>query len=91
MASPPCYNFYMLRKALEKAHGWQTRFSFGSTSAIIASIVFGLLLLAVVSYLIAKNGTANPYASIMTHLLMAVVIIIISNFAGDFLVSRFTQ
>ncbi len=163
----------MLRKILEKAHGWQTRFSFGSTSAIItnlalmaglhseanakisivggilvialadnvsdsfgihiyqesekietrevwtstilnfisrvlvslsfvalisllplnvaicASIAWGLLLLALVSYMIAKNEAGNPYLSIFTHVLIAVVVIFLSNVVGDVLIGRF--
>ena len=163
----------MLRKIIEKAHGWQTRFSFGSTSAIItnlalmaglhsepnakisiiggilvialadnvsdsfgihiyqesenieprevwistisnfisrilvsmsfvalililpfntaiiSSIIWGLLLLAVVSYMIAKNEAGNPYLSILTHVLIAVVVISLSNLVGDLLISRF--
>lgn len=163
----------MLRKIIEKAHGWKTKFSFGSTSAIItnlalmaglhsepnarisiiggilvialadnvsdsfgihiyqesedieahevwastilnfisrvlvslsfvalilllpfnaaiiSSIVWGLLLLAVLSYMIAKNGSGNPYLSILTHVLIAVAVIFLSNLVGDLLIGRF--
>jgi VIT1/CCC1 family predicted Fe2+/Mn2+ transporter len=163
----------LLRKIIEKAHGWQTRFSFGSTSAIITnlalmaglhsqanakisimggilvialadnvsdsfgihiyqesekietrevwtstilnfisrilvslsfvglililplnmaiifSIVWGLLLLAAVSYMIAKNESGNPYSSILTHVLIAVAVIFLSNLVGDLLIGRF--
>ena len=163
----------MLRKMIEKARGWQTRFSFGSTSAIITnlalmaglhsqanarvsiisgilvialadniadsfgihiyqesekietrevwtstilnflarfivslsfialiwilplntaiilSMIWGLLLLAAVSYMVAQNEAVNPYSSILTHLLIAVSVIILSNLVGDLLISRF--
>jgi vacuolar iron transporter family protein len=163
----------MLKKLIEKAHAWQTRFSFGSTSAIITnlalmaglhsqanakvsiiggilvialadnvsdsfgihiyqesekietrevwistllnftsrvlvsfsfvalimllplnpailvSIVWGLLLLAGISYMIAKNEHSNPYLSIFNHLLIAVAVIFFSNLIGDFLIHRF--
>jgi VIT1/CCC1 family predicted Fe2+/Mn2+ transporter len=163
----------MLRKLAEKARGWQTRFSFGSTSAIITnlalmaglhsqtnakisiiggimvialadnisdsfgihifqesenietadvwistifnfisralisfgfialilllplkiaiifSIVLGLLLLAALSYLIAKNEGDNPYLPVLNHVLTAVIVIFLSNLAGNFLISRF--
>jgi len=58
-------------------------------AAIISSIIWGLLLLAVVSYMIAKNEESNPYLSILTHLLIAVVVIFVSNLVGDLLIGRF--
>jgi VIT1/CCC1 family predicted Fe2+/Mn2+ transporter len=163
----------MLKTAIEKAHGWQTRFSFGTTSAIITNLAlmaglhseanakisiiggiliialadnisdsfgihiyqesekietrevwtstllnflsrivvslsfvslilllplnmaicfslgWGLLLLAVVSYLVAKNEKANPFLSILIHLLIAIVVISLSNFVGDLLIGQF--
>ena len=163
----------MLRKITEKARGWQTRFSFGSTSAIItnlalmaglhtqtnakisiiggilvialadnisdsfgihifqesenietrevwistfynfisrflislgfialliflplniavtSSIILGLLLLAGLSYLIAKNEGGNLYLPILTHVLTAIAVIVLSNLAGNFLISKF--
>ncbi len=163
----------MLRKLISKARGWQTRFSFGSTSAIItnlalmaglhsqpnarvsiiggilvialadnisdsfgihiyqesekiatreiwastfinflsriivslsfialilllplnnaicASILWGLLLLALVSYMVAKEENSNPASSILTHLLIAIAVIFASNLVGDFLNRHF--
>ena len=57
--------------------------------AICASIAWGLLLLALVSYMIAKNEAGNPYLSIFTHVLIAVVVIFLSNVVGDVLIGRF--
>ena len=58
-------------------------------TAIIASIVLGLILLAALSYLITKNEGKNPYLAILSHVLTAIFVIIVSNFAGDLLVGRF--
>jgi VIT1/CCC1 family predicted Fe2+/Mn2+ transporter len=58
-------------------------------AAIIFSIIWGLLLLTVISYMVAKDEAVNPYTSILTHLLIAVVVIFLSNLAGDLLISRF--
>jgi VIT1/CCC1 family predicted Fe2+/Mn2+ transporter len=58
-------------------------------AAIISSIVWGLLLLAVVSYIVAKNEAANPYLSILTHLTIAACVIFLSNLIGDFLIRQF--
>jgi hypothetical protein len=51
-------------------------------------MVWGLLLLAAISYTIAKNGTGNPYLAILTHVLIAVVVILLSSLAGDLLFTR---
>lgn len=58
-------------------------------TAIISSIVWGILLLAAVSYMIAKNEAGNPYLSVLTHVLIAAVVIFLSNLAGDLLIGRF--
>ena len=58
-------------------------------AAIAASMIWGLLLLAVVSYMIAKNESGNPYSSILTHVLIAVAVIFLSNLMGDLLLRRF--
>ena len=58
-------------------------------TAICASLFWGLGLLAMISYIIAKNEASNPYLSILTHLLIAVGVIFLSNLVGDLLVSRF--
>jgi len=62
---------------------------FPLNAAIIASIIWGLSLLAIVSYMVAKNEATNPYLSILTHLLIAVVVIILSNLVGDLLIRHF--
>jgi VIT1/CCC1 family predicted Fe2+/Mn2+ transporter len=58
-------------------------------TAIIISIIWGLLLLAVVSYMIAKNESGNPYLSILTHVLIALAVIFVSNVVGDLLLHQF--
>lgn len=58
-------------------------------AAIISSMLWGLILLAGVSYLIAKEEGENPFLSILVHLLIAVAVIFLSNLVGDFLVIRF--
>ena len=58
-------------------------------TAICASLAWGLGLLAVISYIVAKNEDSNPYLSILTHLLIAVAVIFLSNLLGDLLISRF--
>ena len=50
--------------------------------AIMASIVWGMLLLAIVSYYIAKEKKKAPWKSILEHLMIAAVVILLTNWVG---------
>lgn len=52
-------------------------------TAIIISIIWGLSLLAVFSYYIAKQRNINPTKTVIEHLVIAIIIIIITHFIGD--------
>ena len=58
-------------------------------AAIMASIVWGLLLLAWISYIIARYDGTSVVSSIVTHIVIAVSVIILSNITGDFLIRSF--
>lgn len=53
------------------------------TAAIIVSVVWGMSVLAVLSYLIARNERKRPWKVITEHLGVAVLVIIIAHFLGD--------
>jgi vacuolar iron transporter family protein len=53
--------------------------------AIIVSLILGLFLLAIISYFVAKNQKVNPYWAIFEHLVIAVLVIIVSNFIGNWI------
>lgn len=57
--------------------------------AICSSIAWGLTLMAGLSYLIAKNESGNPFASVMTHVFIAIFVIALSNIVGDYLIRNF--
>jgi VIT1/CCC1 family predicted Fe2+/Mn2+ transporter len=57
--------------------------------AVTASVVWGLLLLAIISYIVAKKRSANPFWSVLAHLLIAVAIIAASEILGSILIRRF--
>jgi len=59
--------------------------------AVILSVAWGISLLSVLSYLIAKEQKANPYTSILGHIIIAIVVIIISNFLNGFIINIFTK
>ena len=57
--------------------------------AMPCSIFWGLALLAVMSYIIAKERKVNPYSAIFEHIIIAVLVIILSHFAGRYVISKF--
>jgi VIT1/CCC1 family predicted Fe2+/Mn2+ transporter len=59
--------------------------------AVIVSIAYGISLLAALSYLIAKGQKVNPYLAILQHLAIAVLVIAVSNFLGEWIMSIFSR
>lgn len=59
--------------------------------AVISSIVWGISLLAVLSYFIAKQQRNNPYKAIFQHVAIAVAVIIVSNFLGEWITKIFSK
>lgn len=57
--------------------------------AMVCSLAFGLLLLAFISYIIAKDEKANPLMTIVEHLGIAFIVIVLSEFIGSRLISIF--
>jgi VIT1/CCC1 family predicted Fe2+/Mn2+ transporter len=59
------------------------------TTAIIVSVVWGLSLLGIFSFYIAKEQKVKPWKVIMEHLLIALVVITITHYVGDWVGSTF--
>lgn len=57
--------------------------------AVITSLVYGLLILSIVSYMISLNKKISPVSSILEHLTIALGIIFLSNFFGNLIVKSF--
>lgn len=57
--------------------------------AIPCSIFWGLLLLATISYSIAKERKANPFLVILEHIIIASLVVILSHFLGRYIIGRF--
>ena len=55
------------------------------SKAIVISIMFGLYLLFVNSYFIAREQNANPLKIIGEHLIIAVIVIIATHYIGHFI------
>ena len=58
--------------------------------AVTFSIIWGLILLAIMSYMIAKARKVNPFMAVLEHLLIAVFVIIAGNSVGGWINSRFS-
>ena len=57
--------------------------------AVICAILWGLLLLTMMSYTIAKKREVNPYLAMLEHVGIAILVIIAANSVGQLLISRF--
>ena len=56
--------------------------AFPATQAMAISIVWGLVLLTFMSYLITRKRCQNPVLEILRHLVVAIVVIVLSRYAG---------
>lgn len=52
--------------------------------AIVAGIILGFILLGVFSYFIAKGNKENPVKVVSEHYLIAVAVIVLTYFLGEF-------
>lgn len=57
--------------------------------AVVLSLMYGLAILTTVSYLIAKGKNIRPWTSICEHLVIAVIVITLSRFAGRYILNKF--
>ena len=59
------------------------------TTAIIVSIIWGLSLLGILSFIVAKGKKEKPWKVILEHLCIALVVIVITHYAGDWISGTF--
>jgi vacuolar iron transporter family protein len=62
---------------------------FDLNTAVIISIIWGLTLIAIFSYYVAKSHNQSPSKAILEHLSIAVVVIILTHFVGNIIGSIF--
>lgn len=55
---------------------------FPLSTAIIVSIIWGLSLISIFSYYIAQKQGTKPHKAIIEHLVIAIIVIIITNYLG---------
>lgn len=54
-------------------------------TALIVSVIWGLSLLSILSFYIAQEKKAKPWKVIMEHLAVALVVIVITHYLGDWI------
>jgi VIT1/CCC1 family predicted Fe2+/Mn2+ transporter len=59
--------------------------------AVICSVVWGLFILTVMTYAIAKQRNISPYPAILTHIAISAVVVIASNFIGAYVIAVFQK
>jgi len=63
---------------------------FRLSTAIIVSVIWGLSLLSIFSFYIAKEQKAKSWKVVMEHLIIALVVIVITHYVGDLVGSTFS-
>jgi VIT1/CCC1 family predicted Fe2+/Mn2+ transporter len=62
---------------------------FKLSTGVIISVIWGLLLLIILNYNIARREKINPIKVIKEHLLIAIIVIILTYFIGKLIASIF--
>ena len=56
---------------------------FELSTAIMISIIWGMILLIILSYTISKSRKVNPWKAIAEHVIIALIVIVIANYIGQ--------
>lgn len=62
---------------------------FELTIAIIISVIVGLLILGILSYGLTGEGKAERWKVVAEHMIIALAVIVIAHYAGDWISSTF--
>lgn len=62
---------------------------FELSTAIVVSIIWGLSILGILSFSIAKEQKTEPWKVVAEHLIIASVVIVITHYVGDWVSSTF--
>ena len=57
--------------------------------AVTVSIAYGVSLVVILSYLISKEQKVSPWAAILQHVAIVVLVIIASSFVGEWIAGIF--
>lgn len=59
-------------------------------AAVFCSVIWGMALLAFLTYTISKGRGVNPYSAILEHISIAGFVIVASHFCGKWIISKFS-
>ena len=62
---------------------------FELSTAIVVSVIWGLSLLSILSFSIAKKQKGKPWKAVAEHLIIAVVVIVVTYYVGDWIGATF--
>jgi len=62
---------------------------FTLSNAVIINIVWGLSVLGVFSFMIAKGQKESPFKVVSEHLVIAVLVLLITNYLGEWIAKTF--
>jgi len=57
---------------------------FSLSAAIIASLIWGFSLIILFSLYLAKQQKLTPYKVVLEHLIIAIIVVVITHYVGDF-------
>lgn len=59
------------------------------SNAIIVGVVWGMFMLAILSYTIAKIDKKNPWNAVAEHLVIALIVVVLAHYVGDLVSETF--
>jgi VIT1/CCC1 family predicted Fe2+/Mn2+ transporter len=62
---------------------------FDLSNAIIVGVAWGMLMLAILSYTIAKIDQKTPWTVVAEHLVIALIVVALAHYVGDLLSATF--
>ena len=59
-------------------------------TAMIVSVIWGLLVISIFSFMIAKVQKVDPRRMVLEHLVIALIVIVITHFTGEWIALKFS-
>jgi VIT1/CCC1 family predicted Fe2+/Mn2+ transporter len=63
---------------------------FQLSTAIIVSVIWGLSLMTIFSFYMAKQQNEKPWKVILEHIIIAIIVIVTTHFVGDWVALKFS-
>ncbi len=60
-------------------------------SAVIVSVIAGLLILSIISYIIARYENASPLKVIREHVIIAAIVVVVTYYVGAWISNMFSH